>query len=341
MTLIVSILRQDFAAQVSDRRLSGGADVDDEWNKAALLICQDARCCLGFTGVAGIGTFDTRRFLFDTLIGVAPPDYSLRGILLRASVALTDRWHELRSDFGAADLRLTVCMTGFEYRSEHPTPLVAVISNFESGTSRGGAVRDDFRPDLKLAAEPTEPSGFVSTYGDNRRFSDEYFLSIARLVEGTTPAESVVSRTVGLVQKAKGGSVGEQCSSILVPREIERVVDVRYHSRAATQQVAGVATVVALRDPPLVRVMNAPTISADSEAAAVPRVARNAQCPCGSGRKYKRCHGGPTAGLRLAYGIIERPDQAGKQTGPQLTTNLIHKPSEGSEEGSGFSVDLT
>ncbi len=32
-------------------------------------------------------------------------------------------------------------------------------------------------------------------------------------------------------------------------------------------------------------------IDAATQAAAVPRVGRNDPCPCGSGKKYKHCHG--------------------------------------------------
>ncbi|MFN2534286.1 MAG: SEC-C metal-binding domain-containing protein [Pseudonocardiaceae bacterium] len=35
-------------------------------------------------------------------------------------------------------------------------------------------------------------------------------------------------------------------------------------------------------------------VRARSEDAGAEEPARNAPCPCGSGRKYKRCHGAPT-----------------------------------------------
>ncbi len=34
-----------------------------------------------------------------------------------------------------------------------------------------------------------------------------------------------------------------------------------------------------------------PDLVAETKAEPVPRVGRNDPCPCGSGRKYKRCHG--------------------------------------------------
>ena len=33
------------------------------------------------------------------------------------------------------------------------------------------------------------------------------------------------------------------------------------------------------------------TLDATTQAVAVPRVGRNDPCPCGSGKKYKHCHG--------------------------------------------------
>jgi preprotein translocase subunit SecA len=36
------------------------------------------------------------------------------------------------------------------------------------------------------------------------------------------------------------------------------------------------------------------TVDATTMAAEVPRVGRNEPCPCGSGKKYKQCHGALT-----------------------------------------------
>ena len=40
----------------------------------------------------------------------------------------------------------------------------------------------------------------------------------------------------------------------------------------------------------------------------IPVVGRNEPCPCGSGKKYKHCHGAKTSGLttgqRIAIGLI-------------------------------------
>jgi uncharacterized protein YecA (UPF0149 family) len=61
---------------------------------------------------------------------------------------------------------------------------------------------------------------------------------------------------------------------------------VRYLSKSYGLPPVGPAGLQAPTSPPPAR----PVVS---KRASVPRVALNAPCPCGSGKKYKRCHGAP------------------------------------------------
>jgi hypothetical protein len=48
-----------------------------------------------------------------------------------------------------------------------------------------------------------------------------------------------------------------------------------------------------------------------------PDVGRNDPCPCGSGRKYKNCHGRPGAGTRIAEAGNGQAAQPGGKKRPQ------------------------
>ena len=84
MTFILALGNREQFIQVSDRRLSwNGKLVDDESNKAGILLCKDARQVFGFTGLAKYGKFDTRHWLLNALYECCPPDYRINQIMLR------------------------------------------------------------------------------------------------------------------------------------------------------------------------------------------------------------------------------------------------------------------
>jgi len=67
MTLIIAAGNPDQFVQVSDRRLTANGVVqDDESNKAIVLNCANARLSIGFTGLAKVGTFNTRDWILST-----------------------------------------------------------------------------------------------------------------------------------------------------------------------------------------------------------------------------------------------------------------------------------
>ena len=112
------------------------------------------------------------------------------------------------------------------------------------------------------------------------------------------PPEAVVSRTLKLIRitandrKARG-TVGRQCMSVVIPSDLKMPPTNRYHTSevAATSYAPGYVDarggphpVIAVADMSFGAVdKTIPTV--------VPEVPRNRPCPCGSGRKYKYCHG--------------------------------------------------
>jgi hypothetical protein len=62
MTFILALGNREQFIQISDQRLSwDGKLVEDESNKAGILLCKDARHIFGFTGLAKYGNFNTRQ----------------------------------------------------------------------------------------------------------------------------------------------------------------------------------------------------------------------------------------------------------------------------------------
>ena len=80
----------------------------------------------------------------------------------------------------------------------------------------------------------------------------------------------------------------------LTPAEAAPLEGVAVHPEAGPTAAVGADTVPASVTPVPVGppVAAAPAASRPTQSpGAVPPVSRNALCPCGSGRKYKRCHG--------------------------------------------------
>jgi preprotein translocase subunit SecA len=69
-----------------------------------------------------------------------------------------------------------------------------------------------------------------------------------------------------------GGNASQTSASGGRPAQPQRQVAVGYEKQARTPQQPGAPAAVAPASPK-------------------PKVARNAPCPCGSGKKYKQCHG--------------------------------------------------
>jgi preprotein translocase subunit SecA len=88
------------------------------------------------------------------------------------------------------------------------------------------------------------------------------------------------TRVLMTVRVQSGEQLGEAASEI--EQRAENIANVTYTAPTETGEVESVV------DSDTVRVTGA---SAAASSASLPRVGRNDPCPCGSGKKYKHCHG--------------------------------------------------
>lgn len=102
MTLLLGLVNRQQAILVSDRRLSvNGRVVEDDSNKAGILVCRDAHVAFGFTGLAQDVRFVTRRWLTEALMESVEPDSpaSTGPPLAQAKTSLHLRWRQSISVF--------------------------------------------------------------------------------------------------------------------------------------------------------------------------------------------------------------------------------------------------
>jgi hypothetical protein len=137
--------------------------------------------------------------------------------------------------------------------------------------------------------------------GADRAPSDRDLEGLQILLRGNRPTHALIEKGVAVIRAAaqsdrSGGVIGEQCTSILLPSNPDEDAIGEYHSAMLSHRQfypsfvnarGDEAGVYAVRDPEF-GVLNT---AGQQAPLSVPKVGRNQPCPCGSGLKYKQCHG--------------------------------------------------
>ena len=291
MTLIVALMAPAQAILVSDRRLThNGQLVDDEKNKATVLFCADGRMALAITGLAQVGRFETSRAVLRLLAQAAQPDHLLLPTIQRFAIAMSDEIKKV--NVPAKQKHLQVVFAGYRYNYEQSTatPVLGQVTNV---ADRSGALQESATKEFLLWT-PRNPYGIFG-FGMTAGVAPADRTKLKELLRQGKPASALVEKTVDTIRNAADSPrsknmVGKQCMSIVVP--LRGAVIANYHSAAAKNTMYLPSYVV-----------STPTASLTNEGASVeqqhtsaaplviPKVGRNHPCPCGSGMKYKRCHG--------------------------------------------------
>ncbi len=218
----------------------------------------------------------------------------------------------LRHAIGRTDTnkRLSVVLAGYCYDEIPPRAYYWLVSNFENIDghllARGQAAKE-FKLGYHRETRPTEVDPhFIIMAGNDRGVSDEHFEGILVLLRQHKPPEALVGKVVEVLRAAaksyrSGNTVGEQCMSIVLPSDPAAKVVGQYHSTKVAYKLYQPTVIEARGGEFGVYVLADPELEARHDSGrpailGIPRVGRNRPCPCGSGLKYKRCHGHPTTG---------------------------------------------
>jgi hypothetical protein len=301
MTLIFALGNRDATILLADRRLTSTVGRAPDITKATALITRDARAGVAFCGLAQAPGFDTSRWILEALPAVAKPDYEIGPMIGRMTQEATERIARLPLSVSDVDRRLTIVFAGYGY-SEPSLPrwFVARVSNFELGHE--GASLAEAQPsfechwDVETKGAPRSDFGYV--FGESAALVTSEFEAIHQLLHRALPPDGVVGKAVEVMRdiaqsQKSGGVIGEDFQSLVVPSDPYQDIRGDYHPANSTEVFHGVNLVRA--DPDASYSMGGVEIKAfdgsGNPERIVPKTGRNVPCPCGSGKKYKRCHG--------------------------------------------------
>ncbi len=291
MTLIISSVNSEQAVLVSDRRVvCNGKPTNDEYNKAAVLVCRDARMVVGFTGIAQQGKFLTRQWLLETLAAAASPDYLIHSIIERFSARASEDIGKLRVN-NPSDKRLSVVLTGYVYNESPPRCYSLLVSNFERFDEQDPPnlyPAEKFTVSFLRDKRPIETEAYgVLLAGCGQAVKKADIQIIETLLKQKKPAQAIVGKSVEAIRAAADsaaakGFIGKQCTSIILPSEPNKQADVEYHTAVVSRKIFGPAVIEARGGDRGSYIIAEP----EYEVREQQNISR-----CKSVKKYKRCHG--------------------------------------------------
>lgn len=314
MTLLAVALRHDAVVYASDRRLTAGSRlVDDEANKLTFLACNDARVFIGFTGLARTSVFDTEQWIIRALGRVVRGRTSIDSILDALADAATSDIPI--SDKGKPLPTLSLLIAGFYHpKGEAAWPRAWLLSNRSTGPSPGGPAR-------AFRVESLVSSGLPALYfaGAEAAVAASTRHGVHELLKTPIPPHAIEARLHSMVRgaarSAAGYTIGESITTGLMFKEANSVVHSIYYASSPARRAFAPGYIVSINGASPFITCNAELISgSDNPLVSVPRTRRNRPCPCGSGTRYKKCHGllsYPYLPISSRIDISENPPPSG------------------------------
>lgn len=312
MTFVLSLGNVDQVIQVCDRRLidsSGKPCVLPEC-KSTILTLDDSRLLFGFAGLARAGRFRTASWILEAMGDAAAEDHLALGTVERFTTIASERWAKPDLQAVPREQRgLSVLFTGYNDRRPPPNLISAIVTNFQNfETGRDEEPWEMFKAtywgmkDGVSAEEATYIQRIgawiaMDDAGDGAR--------LRRMLEERRAAEKIIDGAVGLVREIAarpeaGGVIGTELNSAILPAPRVNVsmeqgiaLQLGFHPDGASSALRGSNQVISTSEAELL--ISDPTVRAaepeKTPPIAVQKVGRNKPCPCGSGKKFKRCHG--------------------------------------------------
>ncbi|MBN2896922.1 MAG: SEC-C domain-containing protein [Campylobacterales bacterium] len=302
MTLILALGNSEHVAQISDRRLScNGKLVDDESNKCGVLVCLNARMTFGYTGLAKWENFSTIDWLLKALHHAASPDFTIGEILERLKVTATKTFREdpRLINIPMVHKKLAVMFSGFINLDGCIKPGCAILSNyhnFANNTSFAQA-QEEFSINYTSAKEGESNPTLVQRVGNWHAMKDSEIDELRTFLSDKKPDAAIIGKACEIVRDIadrpkSSGTIGKQLTTIVISSDPNKPINTDYSTSRVKSETYMPAMVYLLPDQHMtVSNVTVRPVESDTPPISIPKVGRNAPCPCGSSKKYKHCHG--------------------------------------------------
>jgi hypothetical protein len=315
MTLVIACGNEAYTALIADRRLTGPRSVaDNEFGKVMSLELPTARLGVASCGLARVGGHFRSNFDFPGFIRDAAQDGDLDALIVGFASRLDDVFASLPSTVTLTQRETAVLFAGYRYdetgRAQRFARAVGNRSS-EAGGPRRFGVQDVFEG---------KPSNYICEMGAHEAVSRDGINALGELVKANRPARAVLGKAASIIRQAAetrkaGGVIGRQLTSLIIPSDRSRPPVTEYHTEHLSDRLylpdfvaldsAGGGSALVGANVTTASLTRAETKARDLRAQrgraqdatqrftpiAFPRVRRNDPCPCGSGRRFKRCHG--------------------------------------------------
>ena len=281
MSLILAVGNPDHAIVVADRGLwSTGGIVADGSNDPVLVRTRDARLALTFTGLARTEMLEARTWL---LLALHSSMQNGMQLSFERLCQLGDlQWSRLR----AADPHFTAVMAGFVTDANGTFPALGIVSNWElpPDMDETKEIDDRFRSVWwRHTALRNFADSFAMPAGQIEAVGEDEIAELKALAVAGAPREEIIALAVGITRAAAerpeaAGTLTGEVTSMVLSADPRVDPQLRLH-RGDAVTLLGAPSVVS------------PDAILDGKVAATGQIGRNSACPCGSGKKYKVCHG--------------------------------------------------
>lgn len=304
MTLITVAANPAFVVQVADRRLStANGPLPTEQTKAIHYHLPNSDSLVGYTGLAKVGNKGMHLILMEVLQRSAEQgNYEIVSTAEAITLELTKVFQskEVRA-YRAEDRRLTVMMTGFNrIDSTSYTIIHGLWTNYQVWDVGHHTEANDSFAFTPSSVKPGETwPTLVQRIGAFEERQIPRIESVIRplLSEGKPPAavrDRLVLDLPDLSRRHRTVGVNANAAVLYPGGQIEwsySTGEPEWHHSFGNSVISVPGQSLMVSD------FVVQTVDADGKPSAegmpmnVPRVAKNRPCPCGSGRRYRQCHG--------------------------------------------------
>ena len=302
MTMILALGNRDQVIQISDRRLSStGRPIEDESNKVGIMFCLNARLAFGFTGLATYRGFKTIDWLLKALVDSGPPTFTAYDIIerLRENATRTFLEHPHLKIAPNNSKKLSIMFSGYVYGNGKPMQGNAVLSNYVNLNTyhQYDITQDQFRVKYFTEIDAVQNPTFIQRIGNWHGITDNDLYMLRQVLVERKPRSAIVDIGIsfmrGLANRDESAkTIGKQLTSIYIPPNLKEPPITQYHSNIVVRESFMPAQVFLLPDRHgVISEVKIEPVEDSTPPLSIPKVSKNTPCPCGSGLRYKKCHG--------------------------------------------------